>query len=299
MSEDAGGVEEHPLLAALRRPTCAAGTKPLTLKDFRSQYVKRSTPVVLLGVTAGWPALSKWRDLAWLTQRYGHRTVPIEIGQHLSGVWAERTLKLEAFVKEYIVPSLHWGWGTSVKVSTAGARVSEAVSCAHGTPDAPALIHPERVAYLAQHTLLDQIPSLIDDVDIPLYAGDQVGSVNAWFGTAGTVTRAHFDSYENCFVQVVGYKYVRMYPPSASAKLYPYAKARSSADAASGGDATTSQGNISAVDVENPDLSLHPLAADAEYVDTVVGPGDLLYMPAGWWHYVRSLTPSFSLNFWF
>ena len=32
--------------------------------------------------------------------------------------------------------------------------------------------------------------------------------------------------------------------------------------------------------------------------EAVLGPGDALYVPKGWWHYVRSLSPSFSVSFW-
>ncbi len=32
--------------------------------------------------------------------------------------------------------------------------------------------------------------------------------------------------------------------------------------------------------------------------ETVLGPGDGLYIPARHWHYVRALSPSISVNFW-
>lgn len=32
---------------------------------------------------------------------------------------------------------------------------------------------------------------------------------------------------------------------------------------------------------------------------TILGPDDVLFIPRGHWHYVRALTPAFSLNFWF
>ena len=34
------------------------------------------------------------------------------------------------------------------------------------------------------------------------------------------------------------------------------------------------------------------------YVDCILEPGDTLYIPIGWWHYVRSLSVSFSVSFW-
>ena len=41
-----------------------------------------------------------------------------------------------------------------------------------------------------------------------------------------------------------------------------------------------------------------PGFAQAAYVECVLGPGECLYLPPGWWHYVRSLSASFSVSFW-
>ncbi|KAK3292233.1 cupin-like domain-containing protein [Chaetomium fimeti] len=35
-----------------------------------------------------------------------------------------------------------------------------------------------------------------------------------------------------------------------------------------------------------------------EYVDCILNEGDVLYIPVGWWHYVRGLSVSFSVSFW-
>ncbi|KAK6853444.1 hypothetical protein PG990_009448 [Apiospora arundinis] len=37
---------------------------------------------------------------------------------------------------------------------------------------------------------------------------------------------------------------------------------------------------------------------DVPYVDCILNPGDTLYIPIGWWHYVRGLSVSFSVSFW-
>ena len=59
---------------------------------------------------------------------------------------------------------------------------------------------------------------------------------------------------------------------------------------------------FSPVDAEHPDLAKFPLFVNvpsALCLETVLGPDDTLFIPCGYWHYVRALTPSFSLNFWF
>jgi ribosomal protein L16 Arg81 hydroxylase len=42
-----------------------------------------------------------------------------------------------------------------------------------------------------------------------------------------------------------------------------------------------------------------PHFKSAPYMEAILAPGECLYLPVGWWHYIRSLTPSFSVSFWF
>ena len=151
--------------------------------------------------------------------------------------------------------------------------------------------------------------------------------MNAWVGTAGTVTPCHFDSYDNLLGQVAGFKFVRLYAESDSPFLYrsagalaenrswPGGKAKGAGAStwrrragargrarAGGGDRSRrrdAQGNISQVDVEHPDMEKFPLFAKARHMDVILGPGEFIYIPARCWHYVRALTTSVSLNFWF
>lgn len=51
--------------------------------------------------------------------------------------------------------------------------------------------------------------------------------------------------------------------------------------------------------MECPDLEQFPRFAEARYREVLLRPGDALFMPQGLWHYVRSLTTSVSVNYWF
>ena len=207
----------------------------------------------------------------WATQ-HGERLVPVELGAlHRSdgsdgSAWSERIMSLGEFIDTHVREPAHGG----------------------GEPSAAA-----RIGYLAQHPLFEQLPSLRRDFDVPPLCGVGrcgVQHANAWLGPAGTVTPLHFDSYDNVLTQVCGYKRVRLYAPSQTPLLYPKA---------AGGGGVDAQGNVSAVDVEAPDLDRFPDFARAKCTEAMLGPGEGLFIPAGTWHHVRSMTPAFSISFWF
>lgn len=52
------------------------------------------------------------------------------------------------------------------------------------------------------------------------------------------------------------------------------------------------------VDLDNIDEKEYPKVHDLEFVDCILEEGEMLYIPPKWWHYVRSLTVSFSVSFW-
>jgi ribosomal protein L16 Arg81 hydroxylase len=56
--------------------------------------------------------------------------------------------------------------------------------------------------------------------------------------------------------------------------------------------------NTSQMNVENIDLENFPLAKDVPYWEGILKAGQMLYIPPRCWHYVRSLSMSFSVSFW-
>ena len=224
----------------------------------------QSIACVIRGVASEWPALKKWRAMDVLAREFGHRLVPIEIGSMTNGM-EEAVVTFRQFVSKYL--------------STSSTKDCWSLD--------DAVMDRKSVAYIAQHPLLDQIPALCSDIDMNP-CGVQPTNINIWMGTGGTRTPLHFDSYDNLLVQLVGAKYVRLYDRECSPQLYV------SKDTSYGG-----QGNMSELDCEREDYERHPLAKDTNYKEVLLFPGDCLFIPARHWHYIRSLSTSVSVNYWF
>lgn len=144
---------------------------------------------------------------------------------------------------------------------------------------------------MAQFRLFDLIPELLSDIeDILPILGDSSVQIHGWLGTGGTRTPLHYDSYDNILVQIVGSKYIRLYGSDQTNSLYVVTQKSAT-------DSVLRQGNFSAIDCEQEDLEKHPKVSQARYVELVLNPGDALFIPAGCWHYVRSLATSFSVSF--
>jgi hypothetical protein len=225
----------------------------------------QSESLVIRGLASKWLAVKKWRDMDALARKFGHRLIPIEVGS-MSNEMKEAVVPFRRFVAKYLSASAE----------------KDCWSLDDATVD---MNH--HIAYLAQHPLLNQIPALCNDIDMSP-GGVRPTNVNIWMGTGGTRTPLHFDTYDNLLVQLVGAKYVRLYRKESSPQLYV------SKDKSYGG-----QGNMSELDCEREDFEKHPLSEDCSYTEVVLFPGDCLFIPSREWHYVRSLSTSVSVNYWF
>ena len=111
-----------------------------------------------------------------------------------------------------------------------------------------------------------------------------------WMGGLGTCTQAHYDVLDNIFIQLHGEKQFHLWPPSdiMSLHFFPDAHSRS----------RKSQIN----NVLSPNAKDHetfPFLKDvSEPLTFTLGPGDVLFIPSFWVHYVEvtSSEASVSIN---
>lgn len=222
----------------------------MALDTFLVKYLSKHVPVLVRGLAREWPACTLWNQKSyWKNRIAAARTVPVEIGQdYMAADWTQQLMPFVEFLERM--------------EEEQGKRV-----------------------YLAQHDLFDQIPRLAKDIVIPDYCTSPHVQRRIWIGPAGTKTPIHHDPYENIFCQIVGYKYILLYPPEAA----PYLEL----------DISGMAPNTSTLDIDDPGSNkIMPHHLDAMHTECILGPGDALYIPQGWYHFIKSLTTSFSVSFW-
>lgn len=287
----------------LRNPIPRA--QALSMSSFQAKLSDSSqhTPLIISESLQHWPALSNrpWSNPSYLLDQTlgGRRLVPIELGRtYTDHDWAQKIIPFRAFMQTYMLSRPFCSPPPTTKTG-----------------------------YLAQHNLFAQIPGLRADICVPDYCYCSPAEhtayikpvprlddplLNAWFGPRGTVSPLHTDPYHNILAQVVGYKYVRLYAPSETDKIYPRGKDEKGIDMSNTSRIDLDEGvracgeGIGWCDDEEEGefdgeawRKEFPMFKDAKYVEGILGPGECLYIPVGWWHYVRSLTSSFSVSFWF
>ncbi|MBB6427954.1 cupin-like domain-containing protein [Sphingopyxis sp. JAI128] len=117
-----------------------------------------------------------------------------------------------------------------------------------------------------------------DMAPIDLLDGTRTRDGFFWLGPKGTLTPWHHDLTNNLLVQVVGRKRVRMAPPWAFARM------RNSRHCFS------DWGN-DVLPAGTGDTGTPPV------LETIIGPGEAIFLPVGWWHQVEALDLSASMSF--
>ena len=270
------------------------------------------TPLVSKLTLTDWPAVhssNPWSNpKALLAKTFnGRRLVPIELGlSYTSSDFGQSIMKFADFMSKYLLNP-----------------------------------QPDKLGYLAQHDIFLQIPALKEDIRVPfvcgvtpplppsgtpMHAKYEAGEVSqlpeplvrAWFGPAGTISPLHTDPYHNVLCQVYGKKYIRLYPPEETPKMYPRGIDSKGIDmsntsripaemvemnfeieiGAEDDDAEFGVEKLPDTEDEEEPHEKFPLFREAKYMETVLHEGESLYIPVGWWHYVRSLDVSLSVSFW-
>lgn len=229
---------------------------------FESEYLGRETPVIVTDALYDWKAINTWSP-EYLASVLKHKRAIVAVSKE-----------------------------DKFNCDPSGQVGRQASHFRHETLDFITIVSrilksdstSERY-YVMQTSIPDEFPELLRDIKIPTWVGSNKTAINLWFGTANNVTPLHHDSTNNFFAQIYGRKRITLFDPSQTEWLYPY-------------PVHVAMNHISFVDIENPDLMRYPEYRKAQPMECLLGPGELLYIPAYWWHHVRSVDVSISVNIW-
>eukprot|EP00039_Didymoeca_costata_P004501 m.73655 g.73655 ORF g.73655 m.73655 type:complete len:502 (-) comp12429_c0_seq3:96-1601(-) len=111
-------------------------------------------------------------------------------------------------------------------------------------------------------------------------------SINVWLGSTGVLTHCHYDGYHNFYVQVYGRKRFWLFSPSQESLLHPYSYLHPCH--------AQCQVNLSQFSESNETSEIENIVG----YETILEPGDVMYLPPLWFHHVQALSPSVSINVW-
>ena len=123
--------------------------------------------------------------------------------------------------------------------------------------------------------LADEVPLLPEYLDHSAWGR----KVFLWFGPAGTITPLHHDVMNVMVAQIYGRKRFTLIAPEQTPYVY------------------NNVGVYGEVDCGKPDFEKHPLYRQVRPIHFILSPGDVLFLPVGWWHYVRALDVSIMVSY--
>lgn len=242
-------------------------------ETFQRDFLAPERPVILTGLTDRWRAVGLW------TPEYFKAMIP-NLGIRYE-CW-DRSAGAAEEVFDYIAQR-----------TFRRARMADFVDLL----DRPS----GHLVYSTNFPIFDSAPGLARDVEpldeymaIPRsYPGflRRICQVEPylWTGPAGAVSLLHFDRVHNLHVQIYGRKKWLILSPGHFDRTYWPCDAL-------GPDML----QFSPVNAERPDLVRFPRFAAASPIEVILEPGEVLFLPAAWWHQVRGVTAAISMNFfWF
>lgn len=263
--------------------------------EFLRDHVAASQPVVLTDLPAEeWPCMTRWSE-RYLLEVAGEMDVSVNVTPCGLGDYVDAASGL--FVKP-LEERMRFRdfWALLTRRTQSPAR--------------------DGIPYLSHQndSLRDQLPVLLKDVPSAVTLGvaafgNEPEAVNLWIGDERAMSTCHKDHYENLYAVVQGEKTFTLLPPA----MVPFLHERQCAPAQfvrrelPNGSSTLQALPDAApaepvpwvpVDVARPNLERFPDFAQATAVQVRVGPGELLYLPAMWYHQVAQQGLTVAVNYW-
>jgi ribosomal protein L16 Arg81 hydroxylase len=128
----------------------------------------------------------------------------------------------------------------------------------------------------------EAVKELYQDIgELPEYlnARKLAGSSFLWFGPAGTITPLHHDVLNIFMAQMYGRKHLTLIPSIQTHLVY------------------NNVGVYSEVNCDDINYDIYPSFRYVTKIELALEPGEILFIPVGWWHYVKALDVSITISF--
>lgn len=220
-------------------------------ESFFAEHYCTLTPVVLTGLTDGWPGRD-W-TLESLAEKVGNPEIEIQMGRE-----ADADFELNSIAHKR---RMRW---------------QDILGLLAENPDTNDFYVTANNSGLNRKAL----DVLWRDVgELPGYLGkSHLGDGFFWMGPKGTVTPWHHDLTQNLLVNMLGTKRVSLVSPAESHRMrnHRHCFSRFGADA---------------------DFADVPASERPRVLSVDIGPGEILFIPVGWWHHVRGLSLTVGMSF--
>lgn len=272
-----------------------------SLEFFKRAYSKYH-PVILTDIIDDWPALTKWTP-EYLSSTTGDKPVSINLTAdgRADSVQTHHFPTADDAAKEYFV------YPAETKMTL--KQFFELSFCRD----------QHMIAYLSQQNdnLRTEFSELLNDINIDLeiardvFDSPEPEAVNLWIGDERSVSSVHKDHYENFYAVISGEKTFTLLPPTDIAffpeRTYPTLRYAASCIAEEERRLElTSEGCPSeelswiSLDPDDPLATImHPPFAYTHPLRCHLRAGEVLYIPAMWYHRVSQTRLTIAVNMWY
>ncbi|MFI6325068.1 cupin-like domain-containing protein [Nonomuraea sp. NPDC050556] len=229
------------------------------LERFWPEFYARNIPVVVTGGMDEWAAMGMWTPSYFRDLLVGMEHPLRETDDEIEYAFVNHTKRVMS-VSDYI--------DALDKELLEGSRQPYFGNIPIASPDTTCWFAPIR-----------------DHFAFPDVLRDRVGEeLRLWIGGRGQRSTIHNDSNHGFNAQVYGRKTFVLFPPEEHQYLYTM---RISDDTW-----------VSQVEWADPDLSVHPEYSKATGMEVTLEVGEMLYIPAFWWHSARAESVAININIW-
>ena len=223
-------------------------------------YLANKTPAIITDALCDWSREGKWSP-EWLSSRIKERPITVSVSRDSRFNYKPTQLREEG--KEFS--------SREMKFCEAAKAITDATG--------------DDQLYVMQQSVPEKFPELMDQIKVPMWIADQASIITTlWFGRR-SISQLHYDGQNNFFAQLHGTKEFIIFSPRDTPYLDPF-------------PVDSAYPHVSHVHPDMPDNERHSGFTLASPIRFKMQPGELLFLPAFWWHWVKAQEVSISINFW-